>query len=421
MAKLLWTQKQDVGPRSRFGHAMAFDPNRQRVVLFGGNILNNQLLKDTWEWNGEDWTQVEDIGPSARSGHAMAYDTARSRLVLFGGNTGAADVRDTWEWDGTAWTQVQDTGPSARIGHAMVFDSARGRVLLFGGAPTAGAPLADTWEWDGTDWVQVEDAGPAPRQGHAMAYDTVRSRAVMFGGVGATTQDGLADTWEWDGTVWTQVQDIGPEGCVHGALVFKSSTSSLFGGISTLANVATRQLFGMTWEWNGQHWTARQDIGVGPRVGHAMAFDTVRGRVVLFGGLDVAFDDTQAPSHLKGDTWEHPDAAGGGGGPPPPGGEPTDAIAVSSVDVVPNPVHPGEDFTITVTLVTVAPAGGAAVAIDGDFGPLGSIVVPAGSTTGSMTVQMPLDIGDYVILPVDVTITATGGGVTQSTVLTITA
>ena len=89
MSKLLWTQKQDIGPAARFSHAMAFDQFRQRVLLFGGEG-GGQQFKDTWEWNGVHWTQVEDIGPSARAGHAMAYDSIRNRTVLFGGRSSRA-------------------------------------------------------------------------------------------------------------------------------------------------------------------------------------------------------------------------------------------------------------------------------------------------------------------------------------------
>ena len=40
-----------------------------------------------------------------------------------------------------------------------------------------------------------------------------------------------------------------------------------------------------------------------------MAFDSVRKRVVLFGGLQTPITDAQAAARLAGDTWEHPDNA----------------------------------------------------------------------------------------------------------------
>jgi hypothetical protein len=63
MAKLFWTQRQDMGPSGRFGCGMAYDSARQHVVLFGGADVSGQnVFNDTWEWNGNFWTQMADIG-----------------------------------------------------------------------------------------------------------------------------------------------------------------------------------------------------------------------------------------------------------------------------------------------------------------------------------------------------------------------
>ena len=52
---------------------------------------------------------------------------------------------------------------------------------------------------------------------------------------------------------------------------------------------------GDTWGWSGRLWE-RCDVGVNPagRSGHAMAFDPISRRLVLFGGYSVGF---------LGDTW----------------------------------------------------------------------------------------------------------------------
>ena len=94
MTRLLWTQRQDLGPAARRDHAMAYDPVRQKTVLFGGEVLQRapgdpQYLADTWEWDGQYWSQVSDIGPSPRILHRFAYDSARNRIVLFGGSGSA--------------------------------------------------------------------------------------------------------------------------------------------------------------------------------------------------------------------------------------------------------------------------------------------------------------------------------------------
>ena len=54
---------------------------------------------------------------------------------------------------------------------------------------------------------------------------------------------------------------------------------------------------GDSWRFDGTHWSQVQDIGPAPRVDHNMAFDSTRGAIVLFGGLDA--------NATLGDTWEH--------------------------------------------------------------------------------------------------------------------
>ena len=55
-----------------------------RTVLFGGyNTAGAQA--DTWEWKDLRWTQRQNMGPPKRTSHDMAYDIQRERLVLFGG------------------------------------------------------------------------------------------------------------------------------------------------------------------------------------------------------------------------------------------------------------------------------------------------------------------------------------------------
>ena len=321
MAKLLWTQRQDVGPSPRTHSAAAYDTSAKRVLLYGGEHAPSTayaMYGDTWEWDGSFWTQLADIGPSPRLSHALAYDPNRDRTVLFGGASGQMLLADTWEWDGQEWTQVQDTGPSARCAHALVYDSRRQRTLLFGGAD-ANTSFGDTWAWDGTEWTKLEDTGPPARAAHGMAYDRERDRVVVFGGnvrttvtvtqtvpntgvsgaFGGThtettvqkTSQALNDTWEYTGSLWTQIADTGPDARAACSLVFAGTECVLFGG----NNGATR--FGDTWFWNGKFWTQRQDIGPSPRSGMAMTWDSDRNRIVLFGG---------STGSAAGDTWELP-------------------------------------------------------------------------------------------------------------------
>src|SRR5262249_31808928 len=149
------------------------------TVFFGGysgcTPSECYVHHDTWEWDGATWTQRTDIGPPDRFGHALAYDATRGVTVLSGGipNSEVPPNRwysDTWEWDGTQWAQRMVAGRSPRGGQA-VYDALRGVVVLLGGAL---GEIAGTWEWDGTNWMERMVVGPGSRRGPAMAYDSAR-------------------------------------------------------------------------------------------------------------------------------------------------------------------------------------------------------------------------------------------------------
>jgi hypothetical protein len=72
----------------------------------------------------------------------------------------------------------------------------------------------------------------------------------------------------------------------------------LFGG-----HVASGELLGDTWEWDGARWSFRSDSGPTPRVAHAMAYDAARGLVWLSGGIDRRGIDTFQTGTWSWDGW----------------------------------------------------------------------------------------------------------------------
>ena len=369
-------------------------------MLFGGSTLAGTSFGDTWEWDGTDWTQVEDTGPDARAGHALAYDSNRSRIVLFGG--AAADgtpMGDTWEWDGTSWTQVEDTGPDSRSEMQIAFDAKATNCVLFGGLAAANALRSDTWLWDGTKWTQAQDTGPSARRAHVQAHDSVRSEVVLFGGDNGS--GAVGDTWAWDGTVWTQRAHFGPPPSASAALVFDGSVALLYGGVASLTD-PNAKVFAGTWQWDGAHWTERQDIGPGSRSSVAMAFDAARGCAVLYGGVAVPPASSTASSHLLGDTWEEQ-----GSGPP---------VQLTALTVNPATVAAGDATTIEADLSHRAPAGGAVVVVTAT-GAAGvpNVEVPGGATSASATYTVPADTP-----PGDATLTGQLAGSSQTATLHVT-
>ncbi len=230
------------------------------------------------------WTQqAPATAPISVAYFAMSYDSARGKTVLFGGQkTGGTQSNETWEWDGANWTQMQPaTSPWARNGHTMVYDSIRRVTVLFGG--TYGS---DTWEWDGVNWTQrISAHAPPGRTMSAMAFDSSRGKTVLFGGTafinGSSAQ--LNDTWEWDGTDWTQAfPATTPVLRDEAAMAYDSvrGVTVLFGGYSP-----TGYRLSDTWEWNGSNWTQRTPANSPPaRWGHTMVYDTVAHASVVFGG-----------------------------------------------------------------------------------------------------------------------------------------
>ena len=137
---------------------MAYDPIRQRGVMFGGYFVQggDGRSSATWEWDGTHWLARRPlVSPPERSRAAMAFDPVRGRIVMFGGYWSSGTLwqvrllRDMWEYDGQTWQQIPLAGawPSARFYHGMASDPLRGKVVMFGGEAYIGAPvyLGDTW------------------------------------------------------------------------------------------------------------------------------------------------------------------------------------------------------------------------------------------------------------------------------------
>lgn len=145
-----WTPADRDPPMdSRLAHAMVFIESRATTLMFGGfaSVLPRDR-DDTWEWNGVGWREIDTANrPSPRFYHAMAYDRDRDVVVLHGGDVSLPPMPDdTWEFDGVDWTRIDTEGPGPRARHAMAYDARRGVVVLFGGFTGSGV-ARDTWEY----------------------------------------------------------------------------------------------------------------------------------------------------------------------------------------------------------------------------------------------------------------------------------
>ncbi|MFO0859866.1 MAG: hypothetical protein U0570_04855 [Phycisphaerales bacterium] len=155
-------------------------------------------------------------------------------------------------------------------------------------APAASAQCVD-------EWVAVE-SGPAARQASIVVSSRVLGGVVLFGGYDQQSCNivRFGDTWLWrESQGWQQMSFPNTPSAREGMMAAYDSARGkivMFGG-------NTGVLSSETWELGEEGWVLRSVGGPSPREWGSMAFDSARGVCVLFGG-------NSASSGGLSDTWE---------------------------------------------------------------------------------------------------------------------
>lgn len=281
-----WSQVATGGP-FLIDHCMCRDSVRNRVVLVGSGYSATQC--QTWEWNGIAWQQIASPNrPEARGQAKVAFDPLRGRVVLYGGGQYpyVTTKYDTWEWDGVDWSHVKDElgGPTSV---ATAYDEARGTQVYLTGTYASSGVTSSTWEAVGGVLQQRLVTNPPGRMEACLWYDAAVGRVMVFGGRDPNLFPGyLDDTWSFDGTAWTQVvPSVSPPGRGAAACAYDPvrQRAVVFGGLTSSG--ATGVLLQDTWEWDGTAWTQKAPVSrPSPRFYAALGFDPVSQRLLLFGG-----------------------------------------------------------------------------------------------------------------------------------------
>ena len=172
-----WTECTGAArPSARFKQGFAYDSMRNLAVGFGGENSSGR--------NDETWTRSSASGawlnpnpmtaPQVRGWHSLAYDPTRDRTLLFGGRTGSASgLGDTWEWDGSEWLErTPTTSPQPRHSYGLVYAGTHG-TILFGGREAGNTrAFGDTWRWDGSDWQNLDPPQPTPTLSRVRVHPT---------------------------------------------------------------------------------------------------------------------------------------------------------------------------------------------------------------------------------------------------------
>lgn len=240
-------------------------------------------------------------GPSARDRVAMTYDPIDGYVLLFGGYNAAKGwtfYNDTWTFQNGSWTRIfPASAPSPRASSAMVYDPSLRAVVLFGGN-AYGSQFDDTWTFAHGKWAQLRGSiFPSPRFNAGIAYDTADREVVLFGGDYAPSLNvdvGLGDTWVLNGTTWMKLSLLtSPSPRAYPAMAYSSVDGAviLFGGWATTNNTYLDD----TWSFQNSSWSSVA-LQSPPRARSSSALADYPSRgVLMFGGSSVSsarFNDT---------------------------------------------------------------------------------------------------------------------------------
>jgi hypothetical protein len=152
-------------------------------------------------------------------------------------------------------------------------------------------------------------SGPGSRRHHATVLDISRNRIVLWGGIREEDHDSTPKdnkTWERvsEGK-WVQGPQQGPAPRLYPAMAYDSKRKVivLFGG-STNSSLTNPDCPSDTWEYNGAAWKPVSTSGPSGRYGHAMAFDATRNVVVLHGGKVNGGSISDETWEWDGDRWK---------------------------------------------------------------------------------------------------------------------
>lgn len=294
-------------------NAMAWDGAGQRCLLqiSGGN--GSAVGKYTWD--GTAWT-THSIGGAGLMGYCLATAPNQTGVLIAGGFAQPFNPGATYLWSTTSMTLPSAGAPPLRPVSQSWFDSARGRTVITSTAPGN----MGSWYWNGLAWSQAGAGRQLPAGTQSLTYDSWRGRMLSFGGYHIHSFE-IDELWQLQAGAPSLLGSSLGSGAtaryMHAA-AFDTWRGRLvvFGGARWDAGGAhyLPLLDLATYEWDGQSWFSTPMPG-GPwqpnthpntRLSPAMAFDRQRGRTVLFGG---AFINSVYSPVWRNDTYEWDGAA----------------------------------------------------------------------------------------------------------------
>ena len=198
-----WRELEAQSPYKGDHHQMVYVEHNDQIMAFGG-WDGQDVAGTTWVWDGV-WNRASEQGPRKRGAFGMTYDPQEERVILFGGLWLDGQYADLWQWQNQSWEQLGGPYDNSSVDHhAMAYDVKHRQVIMFGGKNYRYRPLGTTRTIKGSKVLQLTEEGPSPRHSLGLTYDSNRGRAILYGGkeYQGELQVALGDLWSWDGERW---------------------------------------------------------------------------------------------------------------------------------------------------------------------------------------------------------------------------
>lgn len=268
-------------PGGRRGQGAIYDPVRDRMWIFGGQSggPTTPFLDDVWTLSLADstWSRMFPSGasPPGRLDFVCDYDPNHERMVVYGGGI-LPCLRDAWVLSlaDDAWSPLLPSGPlPGGCERAGVYDVARDRLIVASGTDDfhvldlAGTPL----------WIDRSDLGGNDGR---LVLDRARDRLVAIGGsTGGVRAMPLATLSGWTSllppTPLTENEQGGAAGSSAASLYLMGSDA----GFGVLGSAGCWSLP----REGAAIWTEVPASGTPPPLGQpfAAAWDPIRERFVV--------------------------------------------------------------------------------------------------------------------------------------------
>lgn len=318
-----WTQQATTGvlPNPAVSScAFAFDPVRDRVLAFGGvvncnfcftavNTVYSLSLAGTPHWSLET---VAGTPPAARHSAAMAYDPWRDRMVVYGGDYWPGFGSGTWFDDSwqlslappMTWSPVTSVPdpPVGRIPGPALIDSLGRRMLVMGAQlGPSGAQVTDVLTLDLSAGVAASEAVWGSLPSGPSAYGALfvqrdQQRVVSYNGIDQWNLL-LGSTPTWNLVGGGLAGPLKRRGMVSFVDVERQRVYAGLGG--TGSGAGTDAVLLVRPFTQDVPWVTLSATGPGPRYGAVGVADPAGDRALVFGGAAaLGTNDTDEYSDL---------------------------------------------------------------------------------------------------------------------------